>query len=233
MKNLFLTGVLAIATLAASAQFMVVTSYDSDQEENIDKITANLGFGYQVMDKVIIGLTMQDATMNTAAIIGVDAIIGVVAVPQVDAVTGVTAVDAVAANDGLDGIAGTSDDVAAVDAVTGVTAVAFEAAVDAVDAVAGVEAADEVENGTVVSEMQFFARYNYTENIFLQLTSPWGVEDNIVEGATDFARIGAGYTMNVWGDINAEANYSMLVKAGGVNGDDRKGKLSLGVSMNF
>ena len=71
MKNLFLTAVLAIATLAASAQFMVVTSYDANQEENIDKITANLGFGYQVMDKVMVGLTMQDATMNTAAVPGV------------------------------------------------------------------------------------------------------------------------------------------------------------------
>jgi hypothetical protein len=205
MKNLFLTGVLAIATLAASAQFMVVTSYDSDQEENIDKITANLGFGYQVMDKVIVGLTMQDATMNTAAIAGVTGVTGVVAVDAVDA---------------------TFD-------ANGVELTPAVPAVDEVLAVEEVLAVDEIENGTVVSEMQFFARYNYTENIFLQLTSPWGVEDNIVEGATDFARIGAGYTMNVWGDINAEANYSMLVKAGGVDGDDRKGKLSLGVSMNF
>jgi hypothetical protein len=202
MKNLFLTGVLAIATLAASAQFMVVTSYDSDQEENIDKITANLGFGYQVMDKVIVGLTMQDATMNTAAIAGVTGVTGVVAVDAVDATFDANGVE-------------------------------LTPAVDEVLAVEEVLAVDEIENGTVVSEMQFFARYNYTENIFLQLTSPWGVEDNIVEGATDFARIGAGYTMNVWGDINAEANYSMLITGGGVDGDDRKGKLSLGVSMNF
>ena len=56
MKNLFLTAVLALSTLAASAQFMVVTTYDGDQTENMDKITANLGFGYTVMDGITVGL---------------------------------------------------------------------------------------------------------------------------------------------------------------------------------
>ena len=56
MKNLFLTAVLAISTLVASAQFMVVTTYDGDQTENIDKLTANLGFGYQVMDGITVGV---------------------------------------------------------------------------------------------------------------------------------------------------------------------------------
>ena len=56
MKNLFLTAVLALSTLAASAQFMVVTTYDADQTENMDKITANMGFGYTVMDGITVGL---------------------------------------------------------------------------------------------------------------------------------------------------------------------------------
>ena len=56
MKNLFLTAVLAMSTLVASAQFMVVTTYDGDQTENIDKLTANLGFGYQVMDGITVGI---------------------------------------------------------------------------------------------------------------------------------------------------------------------------------
>ena len=56
MKNLFLTAVLAISTLVASAQFMVVTTYDGDQTENIDKLTANLGFGYTVMDGITVGV---------------------------------------------------------------------------------------------------------------------------------------------------------------------------------
>jgi opacity protein-like surface antigen len=56
MKNLFLTAVLAMSTLVASAQFMVVTTYDGDQTENIDKLTANLGFGYQVMDGITVGV---------------------------------------------------------------------------------------------------------------------------------------------------------------------------------
>ena len=46
MKKLFLTAVVALSTLVASAQFMVVTTYDNDLEENADKITANLGIGY-------------------------------------------------------------------------------------------------------------------------------------------------------------------------------------------
>ena len=56
MKKLFLTAVVALSTLAASAQFMVVTTYDGDQEENMDKITANMGFGFTVMDGITIGV---------------------------------------------------------------------------------------------------------------------------------------------------------------------------------
>ena len=57
MKKLFLTAVVALFTLGASAQFMVTTVYDSDQEENADKITAKLGFGYMVNDALTVGLS--------------------------------------------------------------------------------------------------------------------------------------------------------------------------------
>ena len=40
MKKILLTAVVALSTLVASAQFMVVTTYDGDQEESMDKITA-------------------------------------------------------------------------------------------------------------------------------------------------------------------------------------------------
>ena len=56
MKKLLLTGVFAFATMFASAQLMVVTTYDDDQEESIDKITANMGIGYSINDKITIGL---------------------------------------------------------------------------------------------------------------------------------------------------------------------------------
>ena len=56
MKKLFLTAVVALFTLGASAQFMVVTVYDNDQEENADKITANLGLGYMVNDAFTVGI---------------------------------------------------------------------------------------------------------------------------------------------------------------------------------
>ena len=41
-------------------QFMVVTTYDGDQTENIDKLTANLGFGYTVMDGITVGVVETD-----------------------------------------------------------------------------------------------------------------------------------------------------------------------------
>jgi len=56
MKKLFLTAVVALSTLVASAQFMVVTTYDNDLEENADKITANLGLGYMVTDAFTVGI---------------------------------------------------------------------------------------------------------------------------------------------------------------------------------
>jgi len=56
MKKLFLTAVVALFTLGASAQFMVVTTYDNDQEENMDKITANMGIGYMVNDALTVGI---------------------------------------------------------------------------------------------------------------------------------------------------------------------------------
>tara|TARA_B100001540_G_scaffold67925_1_gene61136 strand:+ start:369 stop:830 length:462 start_codon:yes stop_codon:yes gene_type:complete len=56
MKKLFLTAVVALSTLVASAQFMVVTTYDNDLEENADKITANMGIGYMVNDAFTVGI---------------------------------------------------------------------------------------------------------------------------------------------------------------------------------
>ena len=56
MKKVLLTAAVALSTLVASAQFMVVTTYDGDQEENADKITANMGIGYMVNDAFTVGL---------------------------------------------------------------------------------------------------------------------------------------------------------------------------------
>ena len=57
MKKILLTAVVALSTLVASAQFMVVTTYDGDQEESMDKITTNLGVGYAVNDAFTVGLS--------------------------------------------------------------------------------------------------------------------------------------------------------------------------------
>ena len=61
MKKVLLTAVVAFSTLVASAQFMVVTTYDGDQEESADKITANLGVGYMINDAFTVGLAKGDA----------------------------------------------------------------------------------------------------------------------------------------------------------------------------
>ena len=55
MKKVLLTAVFAFATMFASAQIMVVTTYDDDQEENMEKITANMGIGYSINDNIVIG----------------------------------------------------------------------------------------------------------------------------------------------------------------------------------
>ena len=55
MKKVLLTAVLAFATIFASAQIMVVTTYDGDQEESMDKWTTNMGIGYSISDNIVIG----------------------------------------------------------------------------------------------------------------------------------------------------------------------------------
>jgi len=71
MKNLILTCAIALSTLFASAQnFMVVTTYDGDQEETMDMFTQNFGFGYAVNDTWTVGLitagedSLGDATYD-------------------------------------------------------------------------------------------------------------------------------------------------------------------------
>jgi len=59
MKKVLLTAVVALSSLVASAQFMVVTTYDGDQEESMDKITAHMGIGYAVNDAFTVGLAMN------------------------------------------------------------------------------------------------------------------------------------------------------------------------------
>ena len=74
MKKLFLTTVVALFSFAASAQFLVATELsktddgEGGESYSIEGLTNNMAFGYEVMDKITIGITMKDATTNTAAI---------------------------------------------------------------------------------------------------------------------------------------------------------------------
>ena len=68
MKKLILTMAVAFSTMFASAQnFIAVTTYDGDQEETLDKVTQNLGFGYVLNDNWTLGLMQagEDAEGET------------------------------------------------------------------------------------------------------------------------------------------------------------------------
>ena len=62
MKKVFLTMTLAFATMIASAQYSVlttVTSVEDEAGESTYNITDKLGVGYQVNEKLMIGITMD------------------------------------------------------------------------------------------------------------------------------------------------------------------------------
>ena len=59
MKKVFLTLTLAFATIIASAQFSVLTSLntpDEGEEWNVSSLTENIGVGYQMNDKLMVGV---------------------------------------------------------------------------------------------------------------------------------------------------------------------------------
>jgi len=59
MTKLFLTMTLALCTIVASAQFSAMTTITSVEEENETtyNVTDKLGVGYQVSEKLLVGLT--------------------------------------------------------------------------------------------------------------------------------------------------------------------------------
>ena len=57
MKKILLTAVVALSTLVASAQFMVVTTYDDGNNvEGMDQMTNKMGLGYMVSDVITVGI---------------------------------------------------------------------------------------------------------------------------------------------------------------------------------
>ena len=64
---MFLTMALAFATMFASAQFMVVTNIDqpADGEKwEMSSITDNMGVGYQINDKMTLGVVRNGDAMD-------------------------------------------------------------------------------------------------------------------------------------------------------------------------
>tara|TARA_A100001388_G_C28448537_1_gene347502 strand:- start:3 stop:533 length:531 start_codon:yes stop_codon:yes gene_type:complete len=73
MKKFLFTCVFASFTLLASAQFMVGTTFDVNNDNDNDddgfemsSLTDNLFFGYQINDNFTVGLSMQDITVSHA-----------------------------------------------------------------------------------------------------------------------------------------------------------------------
>ena len=179
-------SVVILSGLYASAQFLVFTELQKDEEDkySVNSLSENLSFGYAITDKIYVGASMKDAVANTPEVIGV------------------YADSTYAANNPGSSIGDTLTAPAAM----------------------GVDT-------WVINEMQFFARYYHTENLFLQLMTPYSTDDEGIS-ATDLARVGAGYSFNIWNNLNVEAGYSMLIKADPTN-EDRKGKGTVGLSMTF
>ena len=62
MNKLFLTMILAFSTMIASAQYQVmttVTSMEDEAGETTYNVTDKIGVGYQVNEKLMVGLTMD------------------------------------------------------------------------------------------------------------------------------------------------------------------------------
>ena len=60
MTKLFLTMTLAFCTMIASAQYSVLTTVTSvEADETTYNVTDKLGVGYQVNEKLMVGLTMD------------------------------------------------------------------------------------------------------------------------------------------------------------------------------
>ena len=62
MKKVFLTMTLALCTMIASAQYSVMTTVTSVEDEAGEKTynaTDKIGVGYQVSEKLMVGLTMD------------------------------------------------------------------------------------------------------------------------------------------------------------------------------
>ena len=58
MNKLFLTMALAVCTMIASAQYSVLTTV-SETSDSTWSVTEKLGVGYQVNEKLMVGLTMD------------------------------------------------------------------------------------------------------------------------------------------------------------------------------
>tara|TARA_R100000789_G_scaffold54423_1_gene53313 strand:- start:298 stop:711 length:414 start_codon:yes stop_codon:yes gene_type:complete len=59
MRKLCLTTIIALITLCASAQFMVVTTVNQpvdSAEWGVNNFTDNMGIGYQMNDNIVIGM---------------------------------------------------------------------------------------------------------------------------------------------------------------------------------
>ena len=62
-------SVVILSGLYASAQFLVFTELQKDEEDkySVNSLSENLSFGYAITDKIYVGASMKDAVANTPA----------------------------------------------------------------------------------------------------------------------------------------------------------------------
>ena len=67
MKKLLLTAVVAFSTLFASAQIMLLTTYDGDLE-GASQITGNIGVAFQASDQITAGIQRSTEMVSTVVL---------------------------------------------------------------------------------------------------------------------------------------------------------------------
>ena len=70
MKKVFLTAILACATLISSAQFTIVSQVESPNDGDsweISNFTQNMGVGYSLNNKTMIGVVQDGDNYNVFA----------------------------------------------------------------------------------------------------------------------------------------------------------------------
>ena len=88
-----------------------------------------------------------------------------------------------------------------------------------------------ITDGEVASETQFFVRYYASKRLFYSLVTPYQTNKSSNSKAIDHCRLGIGYGIKLWKNINIETRYSILYKKNYL--DERRGAFKLGITLTL